>query len=95
MKILKRKRIRKWDEILKHRFFSDKIGGFFTVLKAWNVSTFCKCAETSSGSHWFDHYTIKIKMDSGEILVIHKLPLDLEGVFNQNYDCLKIYKAKI
>lgn len=79
-------RLRKWDGILGHRFFSHQFG-FFTVKKIWNCYEYCRAALTPDcKSHWFQHYTIEIRTDEGEKLIVRKLPLDLEGCFKEPYD---------
>lgn len=83
-----KKRIRKWDAIIGHRFFSHSLG-FFTVKKVWNCVEYSRCAEfaISSGySHWLRHYTVQIKTDNGEVIIMHKLPLDLEHAFDKCFD---------
>lgn len=87
MKKIIKKRIRKWSEIIGHRFFDPKYGyGFFKVEKAWKVLEYCAHAELPGGSHWFPHYTIQIKTDAGERFKIRKLAFDLENVFARPYD---------
>nr|DAG11705.1 MAG TPA: hypothetical protein [Caudoviricetes sp.] len=87
MKKLIRKRVRKWPEIIGHRFFDPEYGyGFFKVEKVWSAQEYCTHAELPGGSHWFPHYTIQIKTDAGERFRILKLPLDCKNVFAKSYD---------
>lgn len=88
----RKKRIWKWDSILGHRFFDPAIG-FFTVQKAWHCKRWCPWALTPDlKSHWFYHYTIQIRTEHGEKLIMHKLPFDCKGIFDEPQD--KKGKAK-
>ena len=79
-----RKRVWKWDGILGCRFFSHDIG-YFTVKKIWSCYRYCEWAFTPDlKSHWFQHYTMEIKTDHGEKLIVRKLPFDLEHCFDKN-----------
>lgn len=81
-----RKRIWKWYAILGRRFFSDITGGFFTVKKIWDCYEYCVGALTPDcKSHWFQHYTLEIRTDEGERLIVRKLPFDLERTFYKEY----------
>ncbi len=88
-KKLYRKRIRKMDNILGHRFFSRDYG-FFEVTKVWHCAEYrytpVQYIDTSECTYWGTYYTIQIETEYGEKLILRKLALDLEGVFDRNYD---------
>lgn len=64
---------RVYNPVIGVRFFDsgEYALGFFTIEKLWQCQEYCKCAETPSGSHWFDKRMMQIRTDSG---LVYKMP---------------------
>lgn len=64
---------RVYNPVIGVRFFD---GGeyaleFFTIEKLWRCKEYCGCAETPSGSHWFDKTMMQVRTDTG---LVYKMP---------------------
>lgn len=64
---------RVYNPIIGVKFFDagEYALGFFTIEKLWSCKEYCKCAETPSGSHWFDKRMMQIRTDTG---LVYKMP---------------------
>lgn len=73
----------KASKILKgERLFTDFGGiGFYKVLKIYDWKEYSANAETSTGSHWFQHSMAKIKTEYGVVMKIPFVELGLRSVY--------------
>lgn len=71
------KKITRWkrvyNPVIGVKFFDggEYALGFFTIEKLWACKEYCECAETSSGSHWFDKNMMQVRTDTG---LVYKMP---------------------
>lgn len=87
-----KRRIKEWNNILNHRFFSSDIG-YFTVEKMWFCAEYCPDRtrvitnlNEKIITHWFTYHTMQIRTDAGEKLIVRKLPFILNGSLNKTMD---------
>ena len=64
---------RVYNPVIGVRFFDagEYSLGFFTIEKLWSCKEYCRCAETVSGSHWFDKNMMQVRTDTG---LVYKMP---------------------
>lgn len=72
---------RVYNPVIGIRFFDggDYSLGFFTIEKLWMCKEYSSCAETPSGSHWFDKTMMQVRTDTG---LVYKMPF---------YPWMKVY----
>ena len=72
---------KKWNgnPLVGKRLFNDDYG-FFKITKVQTCKEYCKCAETPSGSHWFDKKRAFIKTETGLKYIVPYLTLIINSV---------------